>query len=1110
MDIVANGNYLYMSSFGNDAVNIADITNPTAPIFVSKVVHNAANPLLDGVYGLNIVGDLLYVAVYNSDALEILRLSYPSNSPYLQPATAFSYGVAQSILSFSETLGGGNEGTVTYQISKNNGTTWYYWNGSAWTATTGGVAQSSSATIINTNISSFNAVAGGTGQFTFRAYFTSNGAQRVELDSIAVTSTDPESPGGVSSNMAVWFKANEGTSTTTDGAAVNTWNDQSGNGFNATAGVAPTFTNNDTNGLNYNPVLTFNGTTQYLQNLNNGANSTSYFMVVVPTIQVDGTLAEQMPYGWDCTSGVLSSGACGLTYAGLTFGAFTVALNDEVMTHALGSSANYRSAQIGAYSYEAGRPMLLSVNENSTANGTDIYEKGIQINNKSINTYQTLSTADFRIGGSIYTPASYFDGKIAEIINFTTRVSDTDRQKIESYLAIKYGITLNNGTTNYIASDGTTSIWNTGAAGTYIYNIFGIGRDDVSGLSQIKSKSSNADGIITINALSEGTNMTPSFVDIANNEFLTISNSNGANTWLQTGNPTGYDILSRQWRVQESGDVGTLSLDFDVSNSNFDVPLLSTGTTYYFIYDSDNDNVLSDETPLSMTNTAGSIWQISGVNLQNGQEFTLASLSSSNNIPTNITLSNSTINENVAIGSTVGTLSTTDADSGDSHTYSLVTGIGDDDNISFTIVGSSLRTAEIPDYEIKTSYSVRIQTDDGNGGTYQKQFTINISNLGETINSILDFETPGKYTVTSGNWSRLTTNPYENLYSIGSDNGGLPNTQSCFEVNNTFSQTGTITFRYYVSSAATDYLRFYIDNVDTQAWSGTVPWTLYTNTTIAPGLHTYKWCYIKDGATNAGTDNAYVDYITFANSTDTDAPVISNFNYASGFLLPGGNHTLVVNYLDGESGVNTSTDVVALYKWNGTVWGSDISATGLNLASKTVSETQATYPTNNLSYGKYNFTFQISDNYTNSSSTGTIFYIDEPEIIISTGSFDLGDLSYNDGLSFSDNEIIATIRTVGAPFELQMSKDSDFDNAGGSIIIDWDGSVGVGYDKNPYTLVNKNINSNPIIGSGAINININGAKNEYTFPIKIGTLIPEQTAAGSYDMSISFRAVFGY
>lgn len=72
----------------------------------------------------------------------------------------------------------------------------------------------------------------------------------------------------------------------------------------------------------------------------------------------------------------------------------------------------------------------------------------------------------------------YFDGKIAEVINYSSRVSDSDRQKIESYLAIKYGITLNSGTQDYNASDGSTTFWDASSVGGYIYNVFGIGRDD--------------------------------------------------------------------------------------------------------------------------------------------------------------------------------------------------------------------------------------------------------------------------------------------------------------------------------------------------------------------------------------------------------------------------------------------------------------------------------------------------------------------------------------------------------------------------------------------------------------------------------------------------------
>ena len=61
---------------------------------------------------------------------------------------------------------------------------------------------------------------------------------------------------------------------------------------------------------------------------------------------------------------------------------------------------------------------------------------------------------------------------------------------MESYLAIKYGITLSD---NYLASDGT-SFWNIN--GTYSEDIAGIGRDDCAELHQKQSKSSNTTGLI--------------------------------------------------------------------------------------------------------------------------------------------------------------------------------------------------------------------------------------------------------------------------------------------------------------------------------------------------------------------------------------------------------------------------------------------------------------------------------------------------------------------------------------------------------------------------------------------------------------------------------------
>ena len=100
--------------------------------------------------------------------------------------------------------------------------------------------------------------------------------------------------------------------------------------------------------------------------------------------------------------------------------------------------------------------------------------------------------------------------------------------------------------------------------------------------------------------------------------------------------------------------------------------------------------------------------------------------------PTDIALSATAINENVASNSAVGTLSSTDTDAGNTFTYTLVAGAGDTDNASFNISGSNLQITNSPDFEAKSSYSVRVRTTDQGGFLYtEKAFTITISNVNE-------------------------------------------------------------------------------------------------------------------------------------------------------------------------------------------------------------------------------------------------------------------------------------------------------------------------------------------------------------------------------------------
>ncbi|WP_420319290.1 T9SS type A sorting domain-containing protein [Ekhidna sp.] len=107
-----------------------------------------------------------------------------------------------------------------------------------------------------------------------------------------------------------------------------------------------------------------------------------------------------------------------------------------------------------------------------------------------------------------------------------------------------------------------------------------------------------------------------------------------------------------------------------------------------------------------------------------------------NQAPTDITLSNSTIEENMATNTVVGVLTTEDPDTEDNHTYTLVVGAGSDDNTSFTISGAELLSNEVFDFELKSVYSIRIQTDDGNSNTFEKSFSITITNDAEPPSDI--------------------------------------------------------------------------------------------------------------------------------------------------------------------------------------------------------------------------------------------------------------------------------------------------------------------------------------------------------------------------------------
>ncbi|MFH2102560.1 MAG: sortase [Chloroflexota bacterium] len=107
--------------------------------------------------------------------------------------------------------------------------------------------------------------------------------------------------------------------------------------------------------------------------------------------------------------------------------------------------------------------------------------------------------------------------------------------------------------------------------------------------------------------------------------------------------------------------------------------------------------------------------------------------------PTDIQLSNTSIDENLPPGTVVGLLSTIDPNSGDTFTYSLVSGVPGCDssgNGSFQISGNQLQNAVSFDYETQNSYTVCIRTTDSGGLTYDKQFTVTINDIDEIVPAV--------------------------------------------------------------------------------------------------------------------------------------------------------------------------------------------------------------------------------------------------------------------------------------------------------------------------------------------------------------------------------------
>lgn len=161
-----------------------------------------------------------------------------------------------------------------------------------------------------------------------------------------------------------------------------------------------------------------------------------------------------------------------------------------------------------------------------------------------------------------------------------------------------------------------------------------------------------------------------------------------------------------------------------------------------------------------------------------------------NTAPTDISLSPTSVAENLPSGTAVGTFTTTDT-AGNTHTYTLVSGTGSTDNASFSINSNQLLTNTVFDYETKNSYSIRVRSTDQGSLYFEKIFIISVNNVNEapTVTSGASTSINENIPTSTVVYTITATDPDTGqtlTYGIGGTDSGYLN------VNST---TGAITFK---------------------------------------------------------------------------------------------------------------------------------------------------------------------------------------------------------------------------------------------------------------------------------------------------------------------------
>ncbi|MBG1269270.1 ELWxxDGT repeat protein [Nostoc sp. WHI] len=269
---------------------------------------------------------------------------------------------------------------------------------------------------------------------------------------------------------------------------------------------------------------------------------------------------------------------------------------------------------------------------------------------------------------------------------------------------------------------------------------------DSSGGSELWKSDGTEVGTVRVKDISPGTGSSDpqNLTNVNGTVYFRASNSSGdSELWKSDGTEVGTVRVKDIFSGTGSSDPHSLTnvngtLYFSATDSSGGYELWkSDGTEAGTVRVKDISPGMGNSNPNNLTYVNNKLYFFAD-NGNTGQELFQLDL---NTTPTDLSLSATTVNENLPANTVIGNFNTTDTDTGNTHTYTLVSGTSSNDNSAFTIVGNELLINSSPDYETKDSYNIRLRTTDQGGLFYEKAIAIGVNNINDAptvANNIAD------------------------------------------------------------------------------------------------------------------------------------------------------------------------------------------------------------------------------------------------------------------------------------------------------------------------------------------------------------------------------------